>query len=181
MVSAPSVSLARRSSQVAFAVFFCVTCAGIIFGFAGSYFIVHFLWTSNFNINVALKPVLVSEGVYADLCGGDGLGTDQILPCKNQVRISSQFISPRVFNHAGFYRIFASTLCLQSLQSSPMLAISSLCFDMKIDLRSLQILGCGPPNWLYSRSHWTTANKYFRWCSVRTGLFLLWSWHANTR
>jgi hypothetical protein len=87
----------------------------------------------NFNTNVALKPVLVSEGVYAGLCGDDELGTDQILPCKNQVRISSQCISPRVFNHAGFYRIFASTLCLQSLRSSPMLAMSSLCSDMKID------------------------------------------------
>lgn len=36
MVSAANVSVARRGAQVAFAVFFCLTCAGIIFGFAGS-------------------------------------------------------------------------------------------------------------------------------------------------
>lgn len=38
MVSAADVSLARRTTQVAFAVFFCLTCAGIIFGFAGKHF-----------------------------------------------------------------------------------------------------------------------------------------------
>ena len=33
------VSVPRRCVQVAFAVFFCFTCAGIIFGFAGSCFV----------------------------------------------------------------------------------------------------------------------------------------------
>jgi len=37
MISATNISVARRAAQVAFAVFFCFTCGGIIFGFAGVY------------------------------------------------------------------------------------------------------------------------------------------------
>jgi MFS family permease len=74
MVSAAQVSVARRSVQVVFAVFFCFTCAGIIFGFA------------------ALKPVLVSEGVYADLCDNEGHSTNQVTPCKDQdIRLNLMF------------------------------------------------------------------------------------------
>jgi hypothetical protein len=41
------------------------------------------------SINPALKPVLVSEGVYADLCDNEGHSTNQVTPCKDQVRIKS--------------------------------------------------------------------------------------------
>lgn len=69
MVASSDVSLTLRITQVAFAVFFCFTCAGIIFGFA------------------ALKPILIEEGVYADLCDyeDDSLPNSQPLPCKEQV------------------------------------------------------------------------------------------------
>ncbi|SCV68024.1 BQ2448_145 [Microbotryum intermedium] len=43
-------STALRLTQIVFAIFFCLTCAGVIFGFA------------------ALKPVLTQEAVYADYC-----------------------------------------------------------------------------------------------------------------
>ncbi|KZP34232.1 MFS general substrate transporter [Athelia psychrophila] len=76
MVHSSEVSIARRGAQVACAVFFCFTCAGIIFGFA------------------ALKPVLVSEGVYSDLCptrDQDANG-NQPVPCREQdLRLNFMF------------------------------------------------------------------------------------------
>ncbi|KAG8901293.1 hypothetical protein FRB99_005408 [Tulasnella sp. 403] len=47
------VSSSKRLVQVVVSVFFNLTCAGVIFGFA------------------ALKTVLVKEGVYSELCEGD--------------------------------------------------------------------------------------------------------------
>jgi hypothetical protein len=85
MVSAANVSVARRCAQVAFAVFFCLTCAGIIFGFAGVYLVTLGEHSSIDSTSLALKPVLVSEGVYADLCNKERLGTGQTTPCKEQV------------------------------------------------------------------------------------------------
>ncbi|KAG6007407.1 hypothetical protein E4U43_000304 [Claviceps pusilla] len=49
-VAAYEISVARRCVQVATGIIACWLCAGIVFGFA------------------ALKPILVSEGLYADLC-----------------------------------------------------------------------------------------------------------------
>ncbi|KAI9800507.1 MAG: hypothetical protein M1825_004055 [Sarcosagium campestre] len=49
-IAAFEVSKARRISQVVAAVIYCLLAAGIVFGYA------------------AIKPVLVSEGVYRDLC-----------------------------------------------------------------------------------------------------------------
>lgn len=76
MVASSDVSLALRITQVAFAVFFCFTCAGIIFGFA------------------ALKPILIEEGVYSDLCDYEDQNSLP-LPCKQQVLIPSN--SPPYF------------------------------------------------------------------------------------
>lgn len=45
--------------QVVVAVIYCLLAAGIVFGYA------------------ALKPVLVREGVYRDLCTGEDLGTGE--------------------------------------------------------------------------------------------------------
>ncbi|EJD54139.1 hypothetical protein AURDEDRAFT_141988, partial [Auricularia subglabra TFB-10046 SS5] len=60
-------------AQVAFAVIFCVTCSGVVFGFA------------------ALKPVLVRQGVYRGLCvSRDEQRDDQ--PCEAQnLRLNSLF------------------------------------------------------------------------------------------
>ncbi|KZV90526.1 MFS general substrate transporter [Exidia glandulosa HHB12029] len=51
-------SRALRLVQIAFAVLFCVACAGVVFGFA------------------ALKPVLVRHGVYRELCDADAPSCD---------------------------------------------------------------------------------------------------------
>ncbi|KAL7419783.1 hypothetical protein Q5752_005699 [Cryptotrichosporon argae] len=62
------VSPARRVAQVAASILFCFTIAGLVFGFA------------------ALKPILIDQGVYGDLCA-DGLG------CKAQdTRLNILFI-----------------------------------------------------------------------------------------
>ena len=74
MITSSDVSPTLRMTQVAFAVFFCFTCAGVIFGFA------------------ALKPILIEEGVYSDLCDcEDNPLSNNQLPCKQQVN-SLQFI-----------------------------------------------------------------------------------------
>lgn len=52
-IAAHEVSVTRRLFQVLVAVVYCLLSAGIIFGYA------------------ALKPVLISEGVYRELCSGD--------------------------------------------------------------------------------------------------------------
>lgn len=53
-IPAFEVSVARRGAQVATGVVSCWLCAGIVFGFA------------------ALKPILVREGLYSDVCDGHG-------------------------------------------------------------------------------------------------------------
>ncbi|PVF96318.1 hypothetical protein CPB86DRAFT_736987, partial [Serendipita vermifera] len=50
MVRASDVPPNKRILQIVCAVFFCLTCTGVIFGYA------------------ALKPVLVRQGVYRELC-----------------------------------------------------------------------------------------------------------------
>ncbi|SCZ91468.1 BZ3500_MvSof-1268-A1-R1_Chr1-2g01429 [Microbotryum saponariae] len=66
----PVPSTALRLTQIVFAIFFCLTCAGVIFGFA------------------ALKPVLIQEGVYADYCKPGERTTDpttgEWLLCESQ-------------------------------------------------------------------------------------------------
>ena len=61
---AMAISKTLRYAQVACACIWCLFSAGIVFGFA------------------ALKPILISEGVYHELCDpedGDGLCTAQDL------------------------------------------------------------------------------------------------------
>lgn len=76
------VSRTRRLTQVIISVLFNLTCAGVIFGFA------------------ALKPVLVREGVYADLCEGDDqpeFGS----PCNEQdLRLNYMFTLSTVITNA---------------------------------------------------------------------------------
>ncbi|KAH6661556.1 FMP42 protein, partial [Plectosphaerella plurivora] len=67
--------------QVATAIVTCWFCSGIVFGFA------------------ALKPVLIAEGVYAELCPpdwngkGDGSGVDDGIPCVEQdMRLNLFFV-----------------------------------------------------------------------------------------
>ncbi|KDE03512.1 hypothetical protein MVLG_06024 [Microbotryum lychnidis-dioicae p1A1 Lamole] len=67
----PVPSTALQLTQIVFAIFFCLTCAGVIFGFA------------------ALKPVLIQEGVYADYCKPGERTTDPTtgywLLCEGQI------------------------------------------------------------------------------------------------
>ncbi|GAB0135408.1 hypothetical protein EsDP_00003748 [Epichloe bromicola] len=78
------VSVARRGAQVATGVVSCWLCAGIVFGFA------------------ALKPILVREGLYSDVCDGHGTHptpTDspgnkyETVPCNEQdLRLNLFFV-----------------------------------------------------------------------------------------
>ncbi|OQE19297.1 hypothetical protein PENFLA_c019G01138 [Penicillium flavigenum] len=54
-IAAYKVTFIKRFAQVSTAVVACWLSAGIVFGFA------------------ALKPVLISEGIYSDLCGSDNV------------------------------------------------------------------------------------------------------------
>lgn len=65
VVPAYEVSVAKRVAQVGVGVVSCVIAAGIVFGFA------------------ALKPILVSEGVYRELCTTQEL-EDEVEICYKQ-------------------------------------------------------------------------------------------------
>ncbi|KAI9796186.1 MAG: hypothetical protein M1833_006437 [Piccolia ochrophora] len=72
-VAAFEVSKARRIVQVAVAVVYCLFAAGIVFGYA------------------AIKPVLVSEGVYRELCTREEL-EDEVRVCfQQEIRLNLMF------------------------------------------------------------------------------------------
>ncbi|GAA99771.1 uncharacterized protein L969DRAFT_52196 [Mixia osmundae IAM 14324] len=73
MVLASEVPVAKRVAQVICSVFFCLTCAGLIFGFA------------------ALKPVLVDEGIYSELCTQDELQRDVWVCLEQDTRLNLMF------------------------------------------------------------------------------------------
>ena len=68
-----SVSLAKRLAQVVVAVIYCLLAAGIVFGFA------------------ALKPVLISEGVYRDQCSPQEEEDDVEVCEKQELRLNLMF------------------------------------------------------------------------------------------
>ncbi|KAI1775354.1 putative MFS transporter [Hypoxylon cercidicola] len=83
-VAAYKVSATRRAVQVGFAIVACWFAAGIVYGFA------------------SLKPVLIEEGVYSDLCPHDedeestGDGREK-LPCAAQdMRLNLLFVAASV-------------------------------------------------------------------------------------
>ncbi|KAI1364954.1 amino acid transporter [Xylaria arbuscula] len=67
-IAAYKVSAARRLAQVVFGATMCCLASGIVFGFA------------------SLKPILIAEGVYSELCGAEHHdGTSLInVPCPEQ-------------------------------------------------------------------------------------------------
>ncbi|KAL9092410.1 MAG: hypothetical protein Q9159_000918 [Coniocarpon cinnabarinum] len=67
------MSYAKRLSQVAAAVVYCLLAAGIVFGYA------------------ALKPVLISEGVYRDVCTAQELQRDMEVCEKQELRLNFMF------------------------------------------------------------------------------------------
>ncbi|KAK8859035.1 amino acid transporter [Apiospora arundinis] len=89
-VAAYNISTARRIAQVTFAVIACCFASGIVFGFA------------------SLKPVLIAEGVYSELCypneqqlaGGvtkRGIKDEDAVPCPEQdLRLNLFFIAASI-------------------------------------------------------------------------------------
>ncbi|KAI1645884.1 putative MFS transporter [Daldinia loculata] len=83
--AAYKVSAAKRAAQVAFAIVACWFAAGIVYGFA------------------SLKPILIEEGVYEDLCPRDGRdesstgdGSEKV-PCAAQdMRLNLFFIAASI-------------------------------------------------------------------------------------
>ncbi|OTB13188.1 hypothetical protein K445DRAFT_25000 [Daldinia sp. EC12] len=88
--AAYKVSAAKRAAQVAFAIVACWFAAGIVYGFA------------------SLKPVLIEEGVYEDLCPPDdrndkdtGDGSEKV-PCAAQdMRLNLFFIVASITTNAS--------------------------------------------------------------------------------
>ncbi|KAI0112006.1 putative MFS transporter [Daldinia grandis] len=88
--AAYKVSTAKRVAQVAFAIVACWFAAGIVYGFA------------------SLKPVLIEEGVYDDLCPRDGRdesntgdGSEKV-PCAAQdMRLNLFFIAASITTNAS--------------------------------------------------------------------------------
>ncbi|PSR81249.1 major facilitator superfamily domain-containing protein [Coniella lustricola] len=85
-VAAYEVSTARRIAQIGFAVVACVLASGIVCGFA------------------ALKPILISEGVYSSLCPPDwaefkttGEKGESKIPCPEQdMRLNLFYITASI-------------------------------------------------------------------------------------
>ncbi|KAI1075504.1 amino acid transporter [Whalleya microplaca] len=77
-IAAYKVSHPKRVAQVVFGTVLCCLAAGIVFGFA------------------SLKPVLIAEGVYGDLCRTEDVNyarDDDIVPCPEQdMRLNLFFI-----------------------------------------------------------------------------------------
>ncbi|KAI1427944.1 amino acid transporter [Xylaria sp. FL1777] len=67
-IAAYKVSAARRLAQVVFGATMCCLASGIVFGFA------------------SLKPILIAEGVYSELCNGEPYDEDPmaLVPCPEQ-------------------------------------------------------------------------------------------------
>ncbi|KAI1412234.1 putative MFS transporter [Hypoxylon sp. FL1857] len=89
--AAYKVSAAKRAAQVAFAIVACWFAAGIVYGFA------------------SLKPVLIEEGVYDELCppdskppGGGGDDGSEKVPCDAQdMRLNLFFIVASITTNAS--------------------------------------------------------------------------------
>ncbi|KAK8112418.1 Protein FMP42 [Apiospora sp. TS-2023a] len=86
-VAAYNISTAKRIAQVTFAIIACCFASGIVFGFA------------------SLKPILIAEGVYGELCYPteeqlDGISTrgiDNDVPCPEQdLRLNLFFIAASI-------------------------------------------------------------------------------------
>ncbi|KAI0134025.1 major facilitator superfamily domain-containing protein [Xylariales sp. AK1849] len=81
-VAAYKTSPARRVAQVAFTVLVCCLASGIVFGFA------------------SLKPVLIAEGVYRELCSAEPRGDVEDgleVPCREQdMRLNLFFIAASI-------------------------------------------------------------------------------------
>ncbi|KAI1765466.1 putative MFS transporter [Hypoxylon sp. FL1150] len=87
-VAAYKVSTAKRAVQVGFAIVACWFAAGIVYGFA------------------SLKPVLIEEGVYSDLCPDSYENTSddgtEKLPCAAQdMRLNLFFIAASITTNAS--------------------------------------------------------------------------------
>ncbi|KAI5925541.1 amino acid transporter [Camillea tinctor] len=85
--AAYKVSTARRIAQVTFGTVFCCLAAGIVFGFA------------------SLKPVLIAEGVYGELCESEDYvhpsGEKQI-PCPEQdMRLNLFFVAASIVTNTS--------------------------------------------------------------------------------
>ncbi|KAI1495638.1 amino acid transporter [Biscogniauxia marginata] len=85
--AAYKVSTARRLAQVIFGTVFCCLASGIVFGFA------------------SLKPVLIAEGVYSELCSPEHRshagGGDQV-PCPEQdMRLNLFFVTASVMTNVS--------------------------------------------------------------------------------
>ncbi|KAI0389156.1 amino acid transporter [Xylariaceae sp. FL0594] len=80
-IPAYKVSTAKRLAQVVFGAFMCCLAAGVVFGFA------------------SLKPILIAEGVYGELChetAGDGTAPTAT-PCPEQdMRLNLFFIAASI-------------------------------------------------------------------------------------
>ncbi|KAI0451483.1 amino acid transporter [Xylaria acuta] len=78
-IPAYKVSTEKRLAQVIFGSFMCCIASGIVFGFA------------------SLKPILIAEGVYGDLCeanSSDGNALDDTIPCPEQdMRLNLFFVA----------------------------------------------------------------------------------------
>lgn len=70
-VAAFEVSRARRLLQVGIAVLYCLLAAGVVFGYA------------------AIKPVLLREGAYRDLCSDEELENSEPVCFAQEIRYVS--------------------------------------------------------------------------------------------
>ncbi|KAI0017776.1 putative amino acid transporter [Xylariomycetidae sp. FL0641] len=87
-VAAYKVSTLKRIFQVTFGTILCCLAAGIVFGFA------------------SLKPILIAEGVYGDLCRSadklHGASKDDEIPCREQdMRLNLFFVSASITANAS--------------------------------------------------------------------------------
>lgn len=72
-VAAIEVSKSKRIAQVVVAVLYCLTAAGVVFGFA------------------AIKPVFIDEGVYRDLCTAEERDADVWVCYGQELRLNLMF------------------------------------------------------------------------------------------
>jgi hypothetical protein len=107
---AAQVSRTKRALQAFFfAPLFCLTISGVVFGFAGL-FPRH--WRSLISFFVALKPVLISEGIYRSYCTDEELEEGVRICVGQELRLNMLFtiaaVAANVSSHPShtiFWRI----------------------------------------------------------------------------
>ncbi|KAI9670323.1 MAG: hypothetical protein M1831_006537 [Alyxoria varia] len=144
-VGAYEVASRKRSAQVLVAIIYCLLAAGIVFGYA------------------ALKPVLISEHVYRDLCTPAELEDDVEVCHEQELRLNLMFTIAAVCTNVcalpvGYVldtfgpRVASSIGCVLLTAGSLLLAFAS---DVKFDgyIPGYLCLGLGGPFIFISSFH----------------------------